>query len=445
MHSQKVETGWQCRALFTKPSNLKEWEMILMLYGICLIALVICSAFFSGAETAIFTSNPYRLHHLERKGDKKALLVLKLRKTPDELIGSILIGNNFVNIAASSLATLLFIQLLGNARGTIAATLIMTVVILLFGEIAPKTYAANYPETAAIRVGGAVHWIQQVLSPATFLITRAGKGILWLFGVPPNLPARMMTQEELEGMISIGKQDGVLLPEEERMLLNIFKIGKVSVEQVMIPRTEAVFLPSNATTDEIFSLVEKTRLSRVPVFEEKKDNVIGILYVKDLIQAFLSKKPIDLKRLIRRPFYIPLFAKVDQALHLFLSKGFKMAIVIDEFGGTEGIVTLKDLLEEIVGEIRDEDERETKEIIALSDGSFLARGSADIEDVNEVTGLDLPEEEGNLAAYILKVTGRIPGPGERITLEEGWEAVIYTASRKRIVSVLIRPTSAPPQ
>ncbi len=410
-----------------------------------LIVLIVCSAFFSGAETAIFTSNLYRLNHLERKGDKKASLILRLRNDPDRLIGTILIGNNFVNIAASSLATLLFIQLLGKTEGTIAATFVMTFVILLFGEIVPKTYAANYPEVAAVRVGELIHWIQRIMAPVTFLVTRVGRGILWLFGVSPALPTRIMTQDELEGMITISKQDGVLLPEEERMLLNIFKIGKVSVEQVMIPRTEVVFLSSDATTEEILSLIEKTRLSRIPVYEERQDNVIGILHVKDLIQTFITKKPIRLKQMVRRPFYIPLLAKVDQALHLFLSKGIRMAIVIDEFGGTEGIVTLKDLLEEIVGEIRDEDERGTKEIIALSDGSYLARGNADIEEINQATGLRLPEEEGNLAAYILKVMGRIPAPGERIPLEGGWEAVIYTASRKRIVSVLLRPTNAPPQ
>lgn len=419
--------------------------MILILYGVCLAALIVCSAFFSGAETAIFTSNPYRLHHMGRKGNKKASLILKLREKPDKLIGTILIGNNFVNIAASSLATLLFIQLLGKAEGTITATFVMTVMVLLFGEIAPKTYAANYPETAAVKVEGAIRWIERILSPVTFLITRAGKGILWFFGVSLTLPTKMITQDEIEGIISIGKKDGALLPEEERMLLNIFKIGKITIEQVMIPRTEAVFLSADASADEIFSLIEEKRLSRVPVFEEKKDNVVGILYVKDLINAFISKKAIDLHQLIRRPFYIPLVAKVDQALHMFLSKGIQMAIVIDEFGGTEGIVTLKDLLEEIVGVIRDEDERNTKEIISLSDGSFLARGNADLGEVNEATGLNLPEEEGNLAAYILKLTGRIPGPGERIPLEEGWEAVIYTASRKRIVSVLIRPTNAPLQ
>jgi Mg2+/Co2+ transporter CorB len=418
---------------------------MLWFYAVCLIVLVIFSAFFSGAETAIFTSNPYRLHHLVRKGEKKASLILKLRKSPDELIGTILIGNNFVNIAASSLATLLFIQFLGNTRGTIAATLVMTVVILLFGEIAPKTYAANYPETAALGVVEIIQWIKRILTPVTFLITRVGKGILWFFGVSPNLPTKMITQDEIEGIISIGKQDGVLLPEEERMLLNIFKIGKISLEQVMIPRIEATFLPVDASEEEVLSLLEKTRLSRIPVFEEKKDNVVGILYVKDLIHAFLTKKPIKLRDLTRRPFYIPLFAKVDQALHLFLSKGIQMAIVIDEFGGTEGIVTLKDLLEEIVGEIRDEDERMAREIIPMSDGSFLAKGNADIGEINDATGLGLPEEEGNLAAYILKITGRIPKPGERIPLAEGWEAVIYTANRKRILSVLIRPTIVPPQ
>ncbi len=418
---------------------------MLWLYGVCLVVLIICSAFFSGAETAIFTANFYRLHHLERKGDKKASLILRLRKTPDELIGSILIGNNFVNIAASSLATLLFIQLLGNTRGTIVATLVMTIAILLFGEIAPKTYAANYPEVAALRVVEAINWVKRLLSPLTFLITRAGKGILWFFGVSPSLPTKMITQDEIEGIISIGKQDGILLPEEERMLLNIFKIGKISIEQVMIPRIEAVFLPVDATEEEILKMVEETRLSRIPVYEEKKDNVVGILYVKDLIHAMLRKRPIDLREMTRRPFYIPLLAKVDQALHLFLSKGIQMAIVIDEFGGTEGIVTLKDLLEEIVGEIRDEDERETREIIPMSDGSYLARGNADIEKINESLGLNLPAEEGNLAAYILKMTGRIPAPGEHIPLGEGWEAVIYTANRKRILSVMIRPTNVRPQ
>ena len=417
--------------------------MMLWLYALCLVALVVCSAFFSGAETAIFTANFYKLHHLERKGNRKASLILRMRKAPDELIGAILIGNNFVNIAASSLATLLFIQLYGNARGTALATLVMTVMILLFGEIAPKTYAANYPETAALKVVGVVRWIQRLLSPVTFLITRAGKGILWFFGVSPSLPTRMITQDEIEGIISIGKQDGVLLPEEERMLLNIFKIGKIDLEQVMIPRTETVFLSVDAPEEEILATVEKTRLSRIPVYEGKKDNVVGILYVKDLIHALLKKRPIDLRRMMRRPFYIPLFAKVDQALHLFLSKGIQMAIVIDEFGGTEGIVTLKDLLEEIVGEIRDEDERGAREIIPLSDGSYLARGAADIDEVNEVTGMRLPEEEGNLAAYILKKTGRIPKPGERIPLVEGWEGVIYTANRKRILSVLIQPTRVP--
>ncbi|MBW1659429.1 MAG: HlyC/CorC family transporter [Deltaproteobacteria bacterium] len=419
--------------------------MMLLVYCFCLVVLVVCSAFFSGAETAIFTANFYRLHHLERKGDRRAALIMKLRKAPDELIGTILIGNNFVNIAASSLATLLFIQLLGSTRGTIVATLVMTLMILLFGEIAPKTYAANYPETAALRVVEIIRWIERILSPITFLISKAGRGILWFFGVSPSLPTKIITQDEIEGIISIGKQDGVLLPEEERMLLNIFKIGKISLEQVMIPRTETIFLPVDAPEEEILATVEKTRLSRIPVFEEKKDNVVGILYVKDLIHALLNKRPIDLRKMTRRPFYIPLFAKVDQALHLFLSKGIQMAIVIDEFGGTEGIVTLKDLLEEIVGEIRDEDERGTREIIPMSDGSYLARGNADIEEINKATGLNLPEEEGNLAAYILKITGRIPKPGERIPLMEGWEAVIYTANRKRILSVLIRPTSVPQQ
>jgi len=276
--------------------------MTFVFMGVGLVILVLGSAFFSGAETAIFTSNLYRLHHLERKGDRKASLILRLRKNPDKLIGSILIGNNFVNIAASSLATLFFIQILGNTRGTIVATLVMTFVILLFGEIAPKTYAATYPETAAIRIGGLIHGIQRILSPMTFLITKISRGILWIFGVSPQLPAKMMTQDELEGIISIGKQDGVLLPEEERMLLNIFKIGKVSVEQVMIPRTEAVFLPASATMDEVLALVEKTRLSRIPVFEGKKDNVIGILYVKDLIQVSFLKNRYSSSSWFAAPF-----------------------------------------------------------------------------------------------------------------------------------------------
>jgi len=415
--------------------------IILLTYIVSLVVLVCLSAFFSGAETAILTANPYRLHHLERKGDKKAALVLKLRKEPDSLIGAILIGNNFVNIAASSLATLLFVRVLGQLRGALAATLVMTVMILLFGEIAPKTYAANNPERASRRVGGTIHRVMYLLSPVTFLMTRAGRVILWLFGASPVQPAGMMTQDEIESVISIGKQDGVLLPEEERMLLNIFKIGKITIEQVMIPRTEAVFLPLDASQEEIMSVIGKKKLSRIPVFEGKKDNVVGILYVKDLIHDIFEKKDVNLKRLIRRPFYIPDLAKVDQALQLFLSKGIQMAIVVDEFGGTEGIVTLKDLLEEIVGEIRDEDDRIIREVIALSDGSFLARGGADIEEINAMTGLKLPESEGNIAAYILMLTGRIPGPGERIPLGDTWEAVVYTATRKRIVSVLIRPVN----
>jgi len=412
---------------------------IVLIYVVSLIILICFSAFFSGAETAILTANPYRLHHQERNGDKKASLVIKLRKNPDSLIGAILIGNNFVNIAASSIATLLFIKLFGQVRGALAATLVMTVLILLFGEIAPKTYAANHPERASRRIGGTVQNIMQLLSPFTFLMTKAGRGILWIFGASPTLTSGMVTQDEIEGVISIGKQDGVLLPEEERMLLNIFKIGKTTVDQIMIPRTEVVFLSLDAPTEKILSVIEEKKLSRIPVFEDKKDNVVGILYVKDLIHDIFKKKEINLKQLIRRPFYIPDLAKVDRALQLFLGKGIQMAIVIDEFGGTEGIVTLKDLLEEIVGEIRDEDNRIVKKVIALSDGSFLARGGADIEEINTITGLNLPEEEGNIAAYILMLTGRIPGPGERISLHDNWEAVIYTANRKQIVSVLIRP------
>lgn len=385
---------------------------------VLLIILLIGSGFFSASETALMSLSKIKMRHMEEDGVKGAKLVSTLIEDSNRLLTSILIGNNIVNIAATSITTSLFTAMLG-AQGVAIATGLMTVLVLIFGEITPKTISANNPEKASLVVAKPIKFFVTILTPIVWIFNIITKVIFKLFGVDDKGVKPFITEEELKTMVNVSHEEGLLEMEEREIINNVFEFGDMQAKEAMFQRLDIVAIDMEDSYEEIIDLFKTEKLSRMPVYEETIDDIIGILNIKDII--FLSDEEIenfDIKKYMREAFFTYEFKKITQLLEEMKKDKSQMAIVVDEYGGTAGLITIEDLVEVIVGDIEDEYDEEEDEIQVISPNEFLVDGSTKISDVNEILNIELESEEfDSIGGYIIGYIRHIPEENEIIEMD----------------------------
>ena len=402
---------------------------------IVLVILLALSAFFSSAETALTTVNRLRVRALVDDGDARAITLSKVIDDPGKLLSAILIGNNLVNISASSIATLLATNFFGSAGAGIA-TGVMTFLVLIFGEVTPKTMASLKAEKISLKYAKTIYVLMIVLTPFILILDLLSGGILRLFGVDPNNRDDSVTEEDLRTIVEAGHEDGVLETEEHKMINNVFDFGDHQAKDIMVPRVDMCFLKLDATYEDFMELYKKEKFTRIPVYEETRDNVIGILNVKDLL-LYDQDQEFHVKDFLRKAYYTYEFKNTSELMVEMRKNSISIAIVLDEYGATAGLVTLEDLLEEIVGDIRDEfDEAEAEEVQQLGENEYLVEGSCKLEDLNDMIGLGIESEDyDSIGGVAIDALQHLPGEGEEVTLENGVRLIVEKVDKNRIEKV----------
>ena len=384
-----------------------------------LVVLLLGSGFFSASETSLMSLSKIRIRYMEDEGVKGAKLVGSLIEKSSDLLSSILVGNNIVNIAATSVSTSLFINIFGDG-GVAIATAVMTVLVLVFGEITPKTIAANSPEKVAVVVSKPISIIMKITKPIVWVFNLLTGIIFKIMGIDNDGVKPFITEEELKAMVNVSHEEGVLEMEEREIINNVFQFGDMQAKEAMIQRLDMVAIDIEDSYDEIIELFKSEKLSRLPVYQESIDDIVGILNIKDII--FLSDEEIenfDIKNYVREAFFTYEFKKITQLLEEMKKEKTQMAIVVDEYGGTAGLLTIEDLVEVIVGDIDDEYDEEEEEIVKINDNEYLVEGSTKISDVNEQLGINLESEEfDSIGGFIIGYLKRIPEENEIIEVED---------------------------
>lgn len=406
--------------------------------AISVLALVLLSAFFSSAETAMTTVNKIRIQALVEMGDRRARILEKVISDSGKMLSAILIGNNLVNMAASALMTTLTIEVLGNAYVGLA-TGALTLLILVFGEITPKTLATIHSEKISLAYARFIYFLMIVLTPVIFLIGKCSAGVLFLMRVDPNAKTNAMTEHELRTLVNVSQEDGVIEREEKQMIYNVFDFGDSSARDVMIPRIDMTFVDVDSTYDELLAIFAEDMHTRFPVYEENTDNVIGIINMKDLL-IFPKDEEFSIRKILREPYFTYEYKATADLMIEMRKASVNLAIVLDEYGSTAGLVTLEDLLEEIVGEIRDEyDEDEEEDLKEIQPGrEYVALGSAKLDDINETLEINLESEDyDSIGGYIIEQLDSLPTEGQSVTLESGIRLVVDELHKNRIEQVHI--------
>lgn len=404
---------------------------------VVLVILLALSAFFSSAETALTTVNRLRVRALVDDGDARAIVLAKVIDDPGKLLSAILIGNNIVNISASSIATLLATKFFGSAGAGIA-TGVMTLLVLIFGEVTPKTMASLKAEKIALSYAKIVYVIMIVFTPLIFILDLLSGGILRLFGIDPDKRDDSVTEEDLRTIVEAGHEDGVLETEEHKMINNVFDFGDHQAKDIMVPRVDMCFLKLDATYEDFMKIYREEKFTRIPVYEETRDNVIGILNVKDLI-LYDKDQEFHVKDFLREAYYTYEFKNTSELMMEMRKNSISIAIVLDEYGATAGLVTLEDLIEEIVGDIRDEfDEAEAEEVQQLGEQEYLVEGACKLEDLNDMIGLGIESEDyDSIGGIVIDALQHLPSEGEEVTLENGTRLVVEKIDKNRIEKVHI--------
>ena len=412
-------------------------DSTILIQIIVLVILLIGSSFFSASETALMSLSKIRIRHMQDEGIKGAKLVASLIDDPNKLLTSILIGNNVVNIAATSISTSLFIALIGP-QGVAVATFIMTILVLLFGEITPKTIAANSSEKVSILVSKPIKVIIFLLTPLVWVFNLITGVIFKILGVDNKNNQPYITEEELKTMLNVSHEEGVLEIEERQIINNVFQFGDMQAKEAMVQRLDMVVINIEDSYDEIIDMFKNEKLSRMPVYNESIDDIIGILNIKDVI--FLTDEEIknfDINKYIREPFFTYEFKKITQLLEEMKIEKTQMAIVVDEYGGTSGLITIEDLVEVIVGDIEDEYDEEDEEIIVIKEDEYVVEGSTKITDVNELIGVNLESEEfDSIGGFIIGHLKRLPEENEIIKVDN-IEFRIESLDKNRIKKIRI--------
>lgn len=405
---------------------------------IILIILLILSAFFSSAETALTTSNKIRLRSMAEDGNKRAARVLRITENSGKMLSAILIGNNIVNLSASSIATSLAIRLWGSVGAGIA-TGILTILILIFGEISPKTLATIYADKISLAYSTIIELLMKILTPVIFIINKLSLGFLMLLRVDPNAGNQQMTEEELRTIVDVGKESGVIESEEHEMINNLFDFGDAQAKEIMIPRIDMTFAKIDNTYDELISIFKEDKFTRLPVYEESTDNVVGIINMKDLLLCE-KKEDFSIRTIMREPYFTYEHKNTAELFIEMRKSSISMAIVLDEYGTTAGLITLEDLLEEIVGEIRDEyDTDEEDPVFQISDREYLVHGSANLEDLCDELQLNFTSEDyDTIGGYLIGLLDHLPEKNEIIITDDDVLLRVEKMDKNRIEKIYIK-------
>ena len=405
---------------------------------VVLVILLFLSAFFSSAETAMTTVNKIHIMSRANMGNRRAKTLLKIIDNPGKLLSTILVGNNIVNLSASSLATTWTTRVFGNAFVGVA-TGILTLLVLLFGEITPKTMATIYAEKISLSYAPVIYLLMKVLTPIIFLVNKLSNGILRLLGIDPDGKQNTMTEQELRTIVDVSHEDGVIESEEKQMIYNVFDFGDSRAKDVMVPRIDMSFIDVNATYEELLEAFKEDGYTRYPVFEDSTDNIIGTINMKDLL-LWNPEEKFSIRNILRKPYFTYEHKSTASLLMEMKEYSVNFVIVLDEYGATAGMITMEDLLEEIVGEIRDEydeDEVEDMEEI-IPKREYKAQGSAKLDDLNERLGLGLKSEDyDSIGGYIIEKLDYFPEQGETYTADDGVKLVVDATEKSRIESVYI--------
>jgi putative hemolysin len=408
-----------------------------MTLWVTLVILVAFSAFFSASETAFSSLNQIRLKSRADDGDRTAARVLAMSEQYDKLLSTILIGNNIVNIAAASIGTIIFTKMLGAERGATVSTMVLTIVVLIFGEVTPKSLAKEMPETIATAVAPVLSLLMLVLTPLTWLFTQ-WKRLLNHF--VHSSESDTITEGELMTMVSEAENDGELTDRESELIRSAIEFDDVEVEEILTPRVDVVAVADDISLEELAQTFAESGYSRLPVYHGTIDNIIGVVHEKDFYIARL-KKATKIDDLVAPTLYTTGSTQISQLLRTLREQHHHMAVVVDEYGGTEGIITLEDILEELVGEIWDEHDEVTEDFRKQSDGSWLVSGSASVDDLFET--LDLPEDEdidsNTVNGLVQEKTCHLPKVGDHFSLGE-YDGVVTRTARRRVTEVRLTPT-----
>ncbi len=402
---------------------------------ITLFCLIILSAIFSGAETAIFSLSDIRVRSFLKNKKKGAKTLSRLKENPHRLLITLLVGNNVVNISASALTTLIAINVYGsNAVGI--ATGVLTLVVLVFCEITPKTYAHRNAQSISLLMARPLELLSKALYPLVWALEQITGIIIRLTG--GNAKEVLVTYDELKTTISLSAEEGVIKKDEEEMLRNVFEFANQKAEQIMVPRTEMFCIEVITKPNEAVNLLTEKGYSRIPVYDGSKDNIVGILYAKDLLKKMnTTTGNFQIKELLRPAFFIPETKNLDFLLKEFKKKRHHMAIVVDDSGGVEGLVTLEDLIEEIVGEIYDETDKK-EVLVKRTDNGYLVDARVPIDELNSIVGTKIEDARfGTVAGYIINSIGRIPKKGEKIKIKN-LEFLVEDAKENKIIRLRLK-------
>lgn len=406
------------------------WQIVL------LVILLVMSAFFSMSETALMALSKIRIRHMVEEGVKGAKLVEKLTEDPNKLLGAILIGNNIVNIGASALATSLALAVFGES-GVGIVTIVMTILVLIFGEITPKSIAKQKSEKVALGVSKIINLTVKIFKPFIFVFTAISGVFIRLLGCDPKASEPFITEEELKTMVGVSEEEGVLEGVEKEMIFNVFEFADAQVKDVMVQRVDVVAVDMGATYEEVLDVINREQFSRIPVYNHTIDDVVGILNVKDLIMAGQNKENFSVSDYMREPYYTFEFKKIKELFNDMKKNRTHISVVLDEYGGTVGIVTIEDLIEEVFGEIEDEYDDEVNEIEVVKEDEYIVDGSSRLDDICDLIGVNIESEEfDSVGGLIIEQLGRFPESNEEVMLNK-IRFVVEDIDKNRIKKVRI--------
>ncbi len=413
---------------------------------VILVILLALSAFFSSTETALTAVNKIRIRTLAEEGSRRARIVKQLTDDPAKMLSTILIGNNIVNLSASALTTVLATKIatrlgLGSASGSAVGigTGVLTILVLIFGEITPKSAATINAERLSLRNGPIILWLSRILTPVIFIINALSAGVMKLMGINRNAAARPMTENEFLTVVDVSHEDGVIETEEREMINNVVDFGDSEAGDVMVPRIDVTFLDVEATYEEVLALFREEKYTRIPVYENDKDHIVGILNLKDVFCFTGQPDDFHISDIMRKPHFVYEFQKTSDLMVEMQGNTINMIIVLDEYGAVAGIVTMEDLIEEIVGDIRDEyDEEEMDDIRKTSSGDYVVDGNVKLDDINDLLDLHIETDDyDSLAGHVIHELGHIPNAGESVTID-GIRFIVRKMDKNRIDTILIK-------
>ena len=404
---------------------------------IILLILLVLSAFFSSFETALMSVNKIKLRTLADDGNKRAELTLNIiEKQMPKVLSAILIGNNIVNISASSLATTLAYHFGGYMVSVVTA--VLTVIILVFGEITPKNYATLNAEKVVLRYIPIIHTFMTLITPIIFIINLVSRGIMLLMRVDPDAANKAMTEDELRTIVDVSHEDGVIESDEKEMIYNVFDLGDAKAKEVMVPRVHVTFANVDNTYDELIEIYKEDKFTRLPVYEDTTDNIIGMINMKDLLLC-TDHEHFTVRDILREAYFTYEYKNTSELLAEMRDASINIAIVLDEYGEPAGIITLEDILEEIVGEIHDEyDENEEEFIQKINDLEYIVEGSVSLDDLNDRLELDTRHQElesedfDSLGGFMIEHLDRLPEVGDEFTTEDGIRMVVEKLDKNRV-------------